>query len=285
MAVFRLLLLAVAAIIVALLVVVFVSQRRFRVQVDGEVRALFADDTSSVGPAELAARWDSLPEPVKRHLRYCIPAGAPAIRSARLRHGGAFRPSPKQGWFPIRGEQYFTVGKPGFIWNATIRMPPGLWVEARDCLAGERGNMLVRVLSTLTVADAKGPAMDQGGAMRWLAEAVWFPYALVGDRVAWEPVDERSARATLRYSGPPASLVFTLDDQGRFALVRGERYNETEGRMRAWRGACRDYREFGGFRVPTAIEAVWKLDSGDYSYARFQVTQLEYGVEQRFPAR
>ena len=36
------------------------------------------------------------------------------------------------------------------------------------------------------------------------------------------------------------------------------------------------YREFGGFRIPTAVDVSWKLEGGPFSYARFKVTSLEY---------
>jgi hypothetical protein len=191
-----------AALAVALLITLAVGRQRFRARVSREIHMMVAG-ARSLGADELAARWDGLPEPVRCHLRHAIPPGAPALRSARLLHHGTFRPSRLRRWFPIRGEEYFTVEPPGFVWHATLRMMPGLWFEARDHLLDQRGSMLVKLASTLAVVDASGPAIDQGAAMRWLAEAVWFPRALLSDRIAWEPVDERSARARLRWRRDP----------------------------------------------------------------------------------
>jgi hypothetical protein len=128
----------------------------FRKRVTRDVTTLLSTTMSSVGPQQLAARLDSLPEPVRRYLRFAIKDGAPAIRTVRLEHGGTFRPKPEQRWLPIRGVEYFTTAMPGFVWNATISPAPLAWIDARDRLHNRRGNMLVKLESLFTIADACG---------------------------------------------------------------------------------------------------------------------------------
>jgi hypothetical protein len=67
-----------------------------------DVTTLLSTTMSSVGPQQLAARRDSLPEPVRRYLRFAIEDGAPATRTVRLEHGGTFRTKPEQRWLPMR---------------------------------------------------------------------------------------------------------------------------------------------------------------------------------------
>jgi uncharacterized protein DUF6544 len=90
---------------------------------------LFSHATS-VGPDQLRTRLNTLPEPVRRYLRYAICEGAPAIRTARLGHGGTFRMAPNQRWLAIEGKQYFTIGQPGFIWTGTVRPLPFISIRA-----------------------------------------------------------------------------------------------------------------------------------------------------------
>jgi uncharacterized protein DUF6544 len=65
----------------------------FRKRVARDVTTLLSTTMSSVGPQQLAARRDSLPEPVRRYLRFAIEDGAPATRTVRLEHGGPSGPS------------------------------------------------------------------------------------------------------------------------------------------------------------------------------------------------
>lgn len=96
---------------------------------------------------ELAASWDKLPEPVRRYLRYAISTEAPTIRTARLKHDGFFRTKPNQNWLAIKGEEYFTIAKPGFVWDASVRLAPLLWIQARDLMQAGQASMLVKVNS------------------------------------------------------------------------------------------------------------------------------------------
>jgi hypothetical protein len=83
----------------------------------------------------------------------------------------------------------------------------------------------------------------------------------------------------------PVSAVFDVDDDGKIAFMHANRYRDV-GRGRAilsgWTGHCSDCREFNGFRVPTCVEVAWELENGSFTYARFQLTALEYNTSERF---
>lgn len=256
------------------------NRERARALVADDVDALFSSSVADVGPQQLRARWDSLPEPVRRYLHYAIPSDTPAIRTARLTHDGFLRTAPDSRWLRVDGEEYFTVAAPGFLWHATARFSPLFCFEARDRLLANRGEMLVKLYSTLRVVDARSVEIDQGARLRWLAEAVWFPYGFVADNVRWTAIDERSATVTLGDQGLPATAVVEIDDEGKLTSVRAQRYRDVGGGKAAvftpWFGRCRDYREFDGFRVPSSVEVGWILETGEFSAIRFRVTALEF---------
>lgn len=141
--------------------------------------------------------------------------------------------------------------------------------------------MLVKFNSIFTLADASGPEIAQGAQLRWLAEAVWFPLAFVGDCLQWEPIDDSSARVTLVQDALPVSAVVEFDGEGKAVRVRGERYRAVEGDtavLTPWYGRCADYLDFNGLRVPSSVEVAWGPSQGEFSYARFRVTELVYDV-------
>lgn len=272
--------LAAAAVIAGLgAAVPALGRARFGRLVRQDVETLFESATLRVGRAEAAAAWGTLPPPVQRYLQFAAGDSAPDIRTARLRHDGLFRTSPDAKWLDIDGREYFTTATPGFVWHARVRAAPGIWIEARDALLHERGHMLVKLLSAIPLADARGTEIDQGATLRWLAEAAWFPYAFVAPPVRWTAIDDRTAAATISYEGPPARAVFEIDDEGRLTRLRAERYRDLgNGRaaLTRWGGDYLEYREFEGFRVPTVVEVGWELDSGWFAYARFHVRAVDY---------
>ncbi len=253
----------------------------FRRRVARYVTTLLSTTMSSAGPQQLAARLDSLPEPVRRYLSFAIEEGAPATRTVRLEHGGTFRPSPEQRWLPVHGVEYFTAAIPGFVWSARIRPARLTWIDACDRLHNRRGSMLVKMESLFTIANASGPEIDQGASLRWLAEAIWFPYAFAGEAVRWESLSGEAARATLVQEGAPAAATFEFDAEGRISLIHGDRYRDAGGGktvLTPWVGRCSGYRKFGPFRVPAHVEVAWVVEGAESAYARFDVTAIEYNV-------
>jgi hypothetical protein len=262
-----------------------ICRQRLSSRVCVEVNTLFSGAPKSIGREQMVARYDDLPEPVRRYLHYAISAQAPAIQTTRLKHDGFFRTKPNQKWLAIRGEEYFTVAVPGFVWNATVWPAPLVWIQARDLLQSGQGNMLVKINSAITIADAKGPELDQGASLRWLSEAIWFPYAFVGNQLRWEAIDDHSARATLIQPGLPVAATFEIDNQGQLTKMWSDRYRDLgkgQSVLTPWVAECSEYRTFGGLRVPTAVDVAWEIDQQRFSYARFRITTLEYNVAEPF---
>ena len=143
-------------------VIASVNGVRFGRRVAREVRETAA--ASNEAPLLDYHALAGLPDPVRRYLTKAVISRQRAVRTVRLRHGGTFRPSLDGSWSPIRGEQHFTADPPGFIWWGRVRLFPGLWVDARDRSVDGIGNMFLTMESTFTIADSRGPQLDQGAS-------------------------------------------------------------------------------------------------------------------------
>jgi len=138
--------------------------------------------------------------------------------------------------------------------------------------------MLIKLLSLVTVADARGPEIDQGALLRYLNETMWFPTAALSDLIQWAGVDANSARATMSYEGVTASAVFIFNPQGELTNMVAERYRSLDSgfSLDTWATPVREYGEFHGLRIPTRGEGVWQLSSGDFAYIRVEIADIEY---------
>lgn len=274
------LLLLVGGLLALAVLAVSMGAYSFNKMVEEEVNDLIKD--ASGAPAEVITHDDleGLPEPVQRYFRYAIPEGQGPVKSVRLEHSGFFRTKPDGAWLPVQGEEYFSAGDPAFIWSARVKMNPLLWVGARDIYRDGEGNMLITVMSTFTVADVKAKELDQSSLIRWLAEATLFPTALLPrEGLRWEEMDSNSARAVIEDHGMEVSAVFYFNGKGEITHLETEDRYMTVGDEQVrerWSAYYRDYKEMGGFMVPTEIEAVWNLEEGDFSYARFIVDEIEF---------
>ena len=173
--------LAVVAVVVVVLVGASISfERRMARQID----ALLANAGSS---GELLAERElaHLPTPVQRWLRYARVIGTPRPATVRLRQTGQFQMAGR-GWVPFAAEQYFATQPPSFMWKATFRLAPLVFVTGNDQYRGGEASIEMRAMSIVSVANKRGGGLNQGDLLRFLGELQWFPAAAVAPYVAWE---------------------------------------------------------------------------------------------------
>jgi hypothetical protein len=87
-----------------------------------EVKTLFAETKIISDKKFNYSQLEGLPEPVQRYFNHILKEGQPYISYARIKHVGQFKIGIDKDWIKIRGEQYATTEKPGFIWKGTTSM-------------------------------------------------------------------------------------------------------------------------------------------------------------------
>lgn len=260
-------------IIIVLLTALIIGRVNLSVRFGKTVKRLF---TSAKPISDKTFNYDQitgLPKPVQRYFKHVLRNGQPYISYVSLLHDGQFKTGLDKDWTAIKGEQYFTVEKPGFIWKGTTSH-----FTARDMYIADKGRLIVSILSLYNVVDAQGESFNQGELLRWLAEGVWFPTNLLpGDRLKWTAIIENTAKLTFSYNGMFLYYIVTFDGEGLITQMETKRYME-KGRLETWIGKMAGYKEINGVFVPTNIEAIWRLEKGDFCYAKFRVTKIVYDL-------
>ncbi|MBX3232561.1 MAG: hypothetical protein KIT84_16420 [Labilithrix sp.] len=245
---------------------------------DEEVRTMFRADAETpprvVEPADL----EPLPPPVQRWLQRSGVVGRPVARGIRLRQVGAMHTSPTAAWFPVRAEQYFTTSEPQFVWWMEGRMKRVLPLAGRDAYVDGVGSTHVTAAGLVDVANARGRKVDQGALLRWLAETVWFPSAALEPYVVWEHETALTARATITSHGVTAAAVFAFDEDGRPIGFDAERYYGADGPLEHWAGRNTEWGVVRGVEIPTRGEVTWHLETGNFTFYRWRITDVEEGA-------
>jgi hypothetical protein len=235
------------------------------------------------GPARHDAReLEGLPPPVQRFFRAVLTDGQPLVAALSVDQAGTINMSASgQQWKPFTARQRIVTRRPGFDWDARIMMLPGVPVHIHDAYVAGVGTLHGEVLGLLPVADVpNSPDLARGELMRFLAEAAWYPTALLPSQgVRWEAVDEQSARATLSDGAISVTMTFRFHPEGPIDTVRAE----SRGRMVAgktttlpWQGRFWDYAEREGMRVPLQGEVAWDLPQGLATYWRGTNSAMTY---------
>ena len=229
-------------------------------------------------PSDLA----DLPAPVQRYLRTVLKEGQPLISTVRVEHVGTFNMSTSgEQWLSFESEQRVVTMRPGFVWDARIRMAPLMTVRVHDAYVQGDGVLTAKLFGFLTVMkQPPTPELAQGELMRFLAESAWYPTVLLPDQgVTWEAVDDTHARATLTDGNVTVALTFAFDEQGLISSVSAEgRYREVDGEhiLTPWQGRFWDYEWRDGMLIPLEGEVTWLLDEGELPYWRGHIQRIEY---------
>ncbi len=198
---------------------------------------------------------------------------------------GILRTDPKTShWSAFTARHTVVPVAPGFVWSARVAMPLATHVGVLDSYLAGTGGGRVNLLSALAVAAESGqPELNAGALHRYLAEAVWYPTALLPQfGVLWSPIDDHAALATISDHGITVSLEFRFNaaDEVSGIFSKG-RYGRFAGRYRQvpWEGHFADYFSQDGLRVPRrgvvgwydeqgALQLVWQ---GELREARYEL--------------
>ena len=267
----------ILTIIVLVIVAVIIRIKTLSNQHNKDVSELFSLSGDISDKTFNYQQLDGLPEPVQRYFKHILKDGQPYISYVRLIHDGQFKTGPKKDWIDIKGEQYFTAEKPGFIWKGKASL-----FTARDMYLADKGRLVVTLLSLFNIVDEQGESFNQGELLRWLGESVWFPTNLLpSENLQWSSIDSTSAKLTFNYSDIEVYYDVSFNDENEITQMKTERYMG-ENDLEIWVGKFRNYKEINGVIIPTEIEAIWELEEGDYSYVRFNVKKIEYDEPEKF---
>ena len=222
---------------------------------------------------------EALPPPVKRFFETALQDGQAMVANVRFSQQGQFRQDEKKDiWQPFRATQFVTMHPPGFDWDARIRMAPGVDVWVRDAYCLGAGSLRAAVLGLVTVADLRDTAATaRGELMRYLAEAAWYPTALLPSQgVRWEGIDDASARATLSDGATQVTLEFRFGMDGLIAAVWAASRPRTATESAPWLCRVSGNEQRAGMRVPVQGEVEWELPSGPAPYFQGRMTDIDY---------
>ena len=225
---------------------------------------------------------EGLPEPVQRYFRAVLKEGQPLISLAEIEHTGMFNMSDyEESWKPFKSNQKVTVDRPGFIWNAKVQLVPWVNVHIYDAYIAGVGYLTAELIGLFNMMTQPHTAqLDEGELVRYLAEAVWYPTALLpGQGVDWLTVDENSARAMLTDGDVTINLIFTFNEDGLVETVHSDgRYKDVLGKMilTPWEAKVWQYEELDDIKVPVFGEVAWAKPHGRKEYFHGRLKRIRY---------
>lgn len=224
----------------------------------------------------------SLPPMVRGYFAKVLNPNQPLVRRLYMEQTGTFNRSLQQEqWEPFSARQRVSTRRAGFVWDASISMSPGITVRVVDAYVDGVGILQPSVFGLLDLGGSHGtPDIARGELIRFFAEAVWYPTALLPSQgVQWTAVDDHTANATLTDGPLSVTLTFHFDTQGLVQrIVSTERSALVDGKMvpMPWEVVVSRYQVQSGMLVPHEAEVAWVTPSVRVPYWRGKVEKLDY---------
>ncbi|RIW17411.1 hypothetical protein D0X99_06700 [Algoriphagus lacus] len=269
-------------ILILLVTLVSMGQFFFEKRVQEETDALLSQVNPSPTQPITEDELRDLPEPVKKWLHRSGMVGRPRLTVGKVTQKAEMKLKPDQeNWFPAKAVQYTRMDVPGFIWTVDVKMNPLVFFRGRDKFAEGQGQMLILLEALFPIVNASGEKLDEGSLQRYLGELVWFPSFALSKDITWEQLSDTSAKATLQVGDTRGSGTFYFTPEGDFSRFSALRYqgNEADAKRQEWVIQATQLGEMDGIRIPTQMTATWKLDQGDWTWLKLQVTDIQYNEQ------
>ena len=228
----------------------------------------------SVSADEALSQADisDLPEVLQQYLEQTNVTAKNPIKIVKLKQKGLFHVNGKK-WTPLTAEQTFNTDRCEFVWKAKAG-----FMHVVDQFMAEKGLLRVKLFNLIKLVEATGPEIDQGEALRYLTEAMWFPTAFLSDRIRWESLNNHSVRGHIRYGENWAHADFHFNTDGEIERVTAKRYakEKREYCLKDWVIDHLEYRTFHGIRIPYKAWVGWRKGEQVAYYYKFEITELEY---------
>jgi hypothetical protein len=227
------------------------------------------------------ADLEGLPGPVRRYIRASGAIGRPRPQNVRVAFDALMRRKPGAAPMVSTSVQYNFFGQPARLFLMKARMF-GLPVRALHLYRQGAATFQVRVLDLKTIVDQSGPGISVAESVTVLNDWCFMaPGLLVDERLAWQPIDDRTSRVTFT-NGPyrvSATLVFNERDE----LIDFWSDDRPDGSAGAfvpcrWNTPIGEYRDLDGMRLPSWGGAVWNRAEGPFMYGEFYLRSLRYDV-------
>lgn len=218
-----------------------------------------------------------IPAPVRDYVAHAAPVNA-IPESMGLSQRGAMRLKPSGAWKAFDATQTIRVREPGFVWRARMSVAPLVSLRIADEYANGKGCLEARLFGFVRLARSTGPETDKGELMRYLAELVWAPHAMLyNPHLSWRELAESTVEVSAPSSAGPARVRLLFEAGVIRRIEADDRPRAEGGRMipSRWSGRFSDYRQFGSYRLPARAEVSWDLDEGPFACWRGEITGFE----------
>lgn len=221
-----------------------------------------------------------LPQIVKSYLQKSIKKKSVSPTVSKINIVGKTKSQPNSKWIETKSTIYYSITEPAFIEVAEISSPYPLWTKIVDTYINNIASTNRKLISSIPSYEFSGNKLNRSYIVLYLMESVFSPTALLPNmNVHWKKNDNSSAMATAWNDQLKGSALFYFNSENEVTkIVSANRYmpGKLDYTKETFTVYLANYKDVGDYYIPTYFEFQWNLAAGDFTFGRFQITDIEY---------
>jgi hypothetical protein len=207
-----------------------------------------------------------LPEPAQRYFNFTIAQGIPLYTALEIDMTGEIGLGTKDApRYRDMAARQILAPPYGLVWK--VKTGP---ISGSDGALPDKSWTRFWLFGLIPVVRVNGFDHHRSAFGRVVAEgAIWAPASLLpGEFVRWQPIDENSARAVVTFGNFEQAVDVTVDEAGAPTSVVIQRWSNANSeqvyREQPFGGCLSEFKEFGGYQLPTRVEGGNLIGTPDY---------------------
>lgn len=273
----------VANIIIAIPILLAVLNAR-----PGSFQSRFANDSAALlsrpsRPSRIVTEGDiaALPSLMQTYLRRVGAVGRPHVYNMRVVFDAQMRSSATSPWMTSTATQYEFFNPPARLFHMRASRA-GVPFDVYHRYVDGAATFQVKVLGLFTMVDQSGPQMTKAETVTLMNDiVVMAPAAILDLPFVWKSLTEHTVGATFSNAGFTVSAVLTFDAAGDLVGFVSHDRLQVDGKTVSnlpWSTPISSYAEVHGIRIGTRGDANWIAPTGEWTYGRFTIHDIEYNV-------
>jgi hypothetical protein len=224
--------------------------------------------------------FSNLPRVVKNYLSANIKNKTFSPKLSKITIVGKTRDSKNSDWIETNSILYFSTAQPNFIEVREEKINSLIWNKTKNVYVDGIASTITKFLSSITTNEFEGNKLNKSYLVLYLMEAVFSPTTLLPNKhVKWKYFNNTTANATVWNKNLVGNATFHFNDNNQITkIVSDERYmpGKIDYSRETFTIHFANYKDDGRYIIPTYFELEWNLAGYDFTFARYQITDISY---------
>jgi hypothetical protein len=266
---------------IIVLVVVILSAGSYMVEQKFKKSVLHNFKNNNKMDGEILTELDisHLPTLVQKYIRYTGSIGKQKVKNFKAIFTGGIRSNPEDDYMSFESTQYNFFHSPSRIFFIKANKM-GLPAIGLHIYENAKAIFQIKLLGLIPIVDANGRKLDQGETVTLLNDMCFMaPATLIDERIKWSEIDDLSVIAYFTNGNITVSATLYFNERGELInFLSNDRY-EINGKVYKnypWLTPVKKYKDVNGWRLPSEAELIYIRPTGNFTYGKFKLSNLEY---------